>query len=46
MLEIEGRDLQQEYGLVYRSDVRMQTVEAFCAFCRTRAGAIAGLDGH
>lgn len=45
MLEIEGRDLQQEYGLVYRSDVRMQTVEAFCAFCRTRGGTITGVDG-
>jgi DNA-binding transcriptional LysR family regulator len=37
-LRIEGHDLEQEFGLVYRSDVRMQTTDAFCAFCRTRAG--------
>ena len=46
MLGIEGQDLEQEFGLVYRPDVRMQTVEAFCAFCRMRAGTIAGSDGH
>ena len=39
-LQIEGHDLQQEFGLVHRADVRMQTVDAFCAFCRARAGTI------
>jgi DNA-binding transcriptional LysR family regulator len=39
-VRIEDHDLEQEFGLVYRADVRMQTLDAFCAHCRTRAGTI------
>lgn len=38
ILRIQGHSLRQDFGLVYRGDVRMQTLEAFCAFCRSRAG--------
>ena len=41
ILRIEGHDLEQEFGLVYRGDVRMQTLDAFRAYCRSQAGTIA-----
>jgi DNA-binding transcriptional LysR family regulator len=41
IISIEKHDLEQEFGLVYRGDLRMQTLDAFCAFCRERAGRIA-----
>jgi len=40
-VRIEGHTLAQDFGLVYRGDLRMHTLEAFCAFCRSRAGTIA-----
>jgi DNA-binding transcriptional LysR family regulator len=40
IVRIEGHALAQDFGLVYRCDLRMQTLDAFCAFCRSRAGTI------
>lgn len=37
ILHIEGHSLRQDFGLVYRGDLRMQTLDAFCTFCRCRA---------
>jgi DNA-binding transcriptional LysR family regulator len=39
-IRIEGHTMLQDFGLVYRGDVRMQTLDAFCKFCRTRSGKI------
>jgi DNA-binding transcriptional LysR family regulator len=36
IIRIEGHAMQQDFGLVYRSDMRMQTLAAFCKFCRSR----------
>jgi DNA-binding transcriptional LysR family regulator len=41
IVRIEGHDLEQEFGLVYRGDVRMRTLDAFCTHCRSHAGRIA-----
>ena len=40
-VSIEGRKLQQNFGLAYREDLRMRTLDAFCMFCRSRVGTIA-----
>ena len=40
-VQIEGHTLEQAFGLVYRSDVRMQALDAFCSFCRSRIDTIA-----
>jgi DNA-binding transcriptional LysR family regulator len=40
ILRIEGRSLAQKFGLVFRRDLRMKTLDLFCRFARERAGNI------
>ena len=40
VIRIEGRSLQQEFGLVYRADTRLRALASFCEFCRQRAGRL------
>lgn len=39
-LRIEGRPLLQEFGLVFRRDVRIRTLDLFCQFSRSRANKL------
>lgn len=36
ILRIKGHAMPQDFGLVYRSDMRMRALSAFCDLCRSR----------
>lgn len=40
VLRVEGQCLQQEFGVAFRRDLRMTTLDLFCRFCRERADRI------
>jgi DNA-binding transcriptional LysR family regulator len=40
ILRIEGLVLTQEFGLVFRRDLRMKTLDLFCRFARERADTL------
>lgn len=40
ILHVEGRPLLQEFGLVFRRDLKIRTLELFCRFARKRANTL------
>lgn len=40
VLRVDARPMLQEFGLVWRSDIRMKTLDMFCRFCRDRTNTI------